>query len=64
MPNYIFLTDEVYTFQPNSEAKTPDIENLQVIGFASGFSASEAYNNLLTSHAYLKETTFDHIFCY
>ncbi|MGH4138228.1 hypothetical protein [Clostridium sp.] len=32
MDNYIFLTDEGYTFMPNSESDMPDVENLQVIG--------------------------------
>ena len=43
MDNFIFLTAEGYTFQPDSDAKTPDIENLQVIGFASGVTSDEAY---------------------
>lgn len=64
MENFIFLTDEGYTFQPNSNAETPDIENLQVIGFANGVTADEAYNNLLATHTYLKETSFNQIFCY
>jgi len=64
MNNYIFLTDEGFTFQPDSESDTPDIENLQVLGFASGVSADEVYRNLLVDHAYLKESTFDQIFCY
>jgi hypothetical protein len=64
MNNYIFLTDEGYTFQPNSNAETPDIENLQIIGFASGITAEDAYSNLLAYHAYLKETSFNQVFCY
>lgn len=64
MDHYIFLTSEGFTFQPNSDAKTPDIENLQVIGFASGVTPDDAYRNLLLNHAYLKETTFNQIFCY
>lgn len=64
MDNYIFLTDEGFTFQPDSESDTPDIENLQVIGFASGDTAGQAYRNLLVDHSYLKETAFDQIFCY
>jgi hypothetical protein len=31
MDNYIFLTDEGYTFQPDSESDVPDIENLLAI---------------------------------
>lgn len=64
MDNYIFLTTEGYTFQPDSDAATPDIENLQVIGFSSGDTADEAFDNLLSTHAYLKETSFESIICY
>ena len=64
MNNYIFLTHEGYTFQPNSEETLPDIENLQVVGFAKGINSEGAFKNLIDSNAYLIETTFDEIFCY
>jgi hypothetical protein len=32
MGSYIFLTDEGYTYQPNSDSDMLDIENLQVKG--------------------------------
>jgi hypothetical protein len=47
MRNYIFLTAEGFTYQPNSESIEPDIENLQVIGFAKGEDAKEAFQQLL-----------------
>ena len=64
MDNYIFLTNEGHTFQPNSDTETPDIENLQVIGFSMGANSDEAYKNLLKECAYLKKTTFKEIFGY
>ncbi len=64
MDNYIFLTAEGVTLQPNSSAETSDIENLQVIGFSQGVTADEAFENLLSTHVYLKETSFDEILCY
>lgn len=64
MNNYIFLTDEGYTFQPASEGDPLEIENLQVIGFANGISADDAYKNLLFEYPYLKETKFENVFCY
>ena len=64
MDNYIFLTHEGITFQPDSISESPDVENLQVIGFATGISADEAYNNLLITSPYLKQTLFKRIFCY
>ena len=62
MSLFIFLTTEGYTFQPNSESAEPDIENCQVLGFASGADAKEAFLNLLSENEYLKETTFDETF--
>jgi hypothetical protein len=64
MEIYIFLTDEGFTFQPDTDSDMPKFENLQVIGFASGDTAVEAFSNLLVDYSYLKETTFDHVFCY
>lgn len=64
MDNYIFLTDEGYTFEPNSESDVPDIENLQVIGISNGENEKEAFYNLMSQRKYLMSTTFDKIFCY
>lgn len=61
---YIFLTVEGITFQPDSESFEPDIENLQVIGFAKGKDSKEAFQNLIKENEYLLETSFDEIFCY
>ena len=47
MKSYIFITNEGFTFQPNSEDYEPDIENSQVIGFAKGNNQNDAFNNLL-----------------
>lgn len=64
MDNYIFLTMEGYTFQSDSDAMTPDIENMQVIGFSIGSTADEAFDNLLNTHTYLKDKSFKRVFCY
>ncbi|OGX18335.1 MAG: hypothetical protein A3K83_00845 [Omnitrophica WOR_2 bacterium RBG_13_44_8b] len=64
MKKYIFLTAEGYTFQPNRESPEPDIDNLQVIGFARGNNSKEAFWSLVKENSYLLETTFDEIFCY
>lgn len=62
--NYIFLTDEGYTYQPKSESDVPDIENLQAIGITHGESPKQAFYNLIRERKYLLETSFDKIFCY
>ena len=61
---YIFLSSEGYTYQPGSESVEPDIENLQVVGFAEGYDADTAFNNLLLSHPAIKDTTFRELFSY
>jgi len=60
--HYIFLTTEGSTFQPDSTFIEPDIENIQVIGFASGNTAQDAFEQLLKENTYLIETNFDEIF--
>jgi hypothetical protein len=64
MNNFIFITNEGYTYQPNSESIEPDIENCQVLGFSSGKSEEEAFTNLLEKNEYLKETSFNQIISY
>jgi len=64
MDNYIFLTDEGYTFMPNSESDVPNIENLQVIGISNGENEKEAFYNLMCQSENLVEISFDKIFCY
>ena len=64
MRDFIFLTTEGFTFQPESEEAEPDIENCQVIGFAKGKNSKDAYKNLIKENDYFLETTFDEIFTY
>lgn len=64
MFSYIFLTNEGYTHQPNSDSYTDEVENLQVIGISSGKDAKNAFYDLLDQERHLKETTFDNVFCY
>jgi hypothetical protein len=61
MKNYIFITNEGFTFQPNSQSDIPDIENMQVIGFATGKDSVEAFEQLKIDNLYLLDTTFDEI---
>lgn len=64
MNNYIFLTTEGYTYQPNSESVEPDCDNAQLIGIAEGTNQLEAFKNLLNKYTYLKESNFEEIYCY
>ncbi len=62
MKIFIFLSAEGFTYQPNSSSVEPDIDNLQVIGFAKGNSAEEASKKLLDSNSYLAGSNFEEIF--
>ena len=64
MNNYIFLTDEGYTFQPETEEEPVVIDSLQTIGTAKGTDAMDAYRNLLAENPQLQERRFEKIFCY
>jgi len=63
MKNYIFITYEGYTYQPNTDSVEPDIENCQVIGFTRGSNEKEAFENLIKENDYLLSTTFNEIIC-
>ena len=64
MKNYIFLTIEGHTYQPNAESIDPDIENLQVIGFSNGVNSRQAFQKLVNENEYLLETKFEELFSY
>ena len=64
MSKYIFLTNEGYIYQPNSESVEPDCENSQLIGITEGSNQEDAFNNLLKEREYLKKFNFDEVYCY
>jgi hypothetical protein len=59
--DFIFITFEGFTFQPDSESDVSDIENMQVIGFSKGMDIQEAFENIKNGNSYLKDTSFDEI---
>ena len=59
--DFIFITFEGITFQPNSEDIMPNIENMQVFGFAKGKNSKEAFENLKIKNIYLVNTTCNEI---
>lgn len=64
MNSYVFLTDEGYTFQPETEEQPVVIDTLRMIGTAIGSDAMHAYRNLLSENPHLQEKKFERIFCY
>ena len=63
MPSYIFLTHEGFTYSPDPCAISPDVVNMQVLGFAAGGSHEEAFENLIIEDPELLETAFDETQC-
>lgn len=64
MSKYIFLTNEGYTYQPDSESIEPDCENSQLIGVSNGKTQEEAFKNLMNEKEYLRQFNFNEIYCY
>ena len=63
MKNYIFITKQGITYQPNTSSPEPDIENCQVIGFAKGNNENEAMQYLIKANEYLLKTNFNEFIC-
>ncbi len=61
MKKFIFITDEGFTFQPDSEDYEPDIENMQVVGFGEGNTIDDAMENMIDENPYLKDTKFNKV---
>ena len=64
MKQYIFLTIEGYTYQPNSENIELDYNNAQLIGIIEGENQEDAFKNLLEKYKYLKTSNFEEVYCY
>ena len=64
MKNYIFITTEGYTFQPESDFIEQEIENCQVLGFGVGNDSKEAFLNFQNEYSYIKQTSFNEVICY
>lgn len=62
--HYIFLTMEGHTYQPGSEAISPDVDNVQMLGIATGPSQRVAFRRLIATNSWLEKTTFDEVYCY
>ncbi len=63
MTDYIFITAEGYTYQPDSESMEPDIENAQVLGFARGRDHEDAFHTFLRDTSWVHDTSFCEVIC-
>jgi hypothetical protein len=57
--HFIFYTAEGFTFQPDSENDTPEVDNCQVLGWGRGDSAQEAYENFKKENTWLEKLHFN-----
>ncbi len=64
MNKYIFLTDEGYTYQPNSTSDIPDCEISQVLGIVESENEEMALEKLLEENIYIKRSNFCNVYCY
>ena len=52
--NFLFFTSEGFTYDPNNK----EIENMQILGDATGKDVLEAFKNFKKNQTYLRNFTF------
>lgn len=57
MKNFLFFTNEGYTFDPDDK----DIENMQILGTGKGDNILEAFKNFKFEQSYLEDFTFKEV---
>lgn len=57
MKNFLFFTNEGYTFDPDDR----DIENMQILGTGKGDNILEAFKNFKFEQSYLEDFTFKEV---
>lgn len=61
---FIFVSQEGTTQPPFKEDSFQEMDNLQVIGFASGKDAKESFQNMIEDSEALLETGFNEVIAY
>ena len=57
MKNYLFFTSEGFTYDP----KNKEIQNMQILGDATGNDVLEAFKNFKINQPYLKNFSFTNV---
>lgn len=57
MKDFIFITDEGFTYDPNNKL----IKNMQLLGSAQGKDILEAFKNFKQAQSYLSEFAFKEV---
>ncbi|MCK4312526.1 MAG: hypothetical protein KAW88_07310 [Candidatus Cloacimonetes bacterium] len=58
---FIFLTDEGYTYQPESDLVESEMDNLQVLGFSEGLNIDDTIKNFIKENKFLNKLNFDNV---
>ncbi|MFA5831483.1 MAG: hypothetical protein WC878_06665 [Candidatus Paceibacterota bacterium] len=61
MKKYIFYTTGGFTFQSNSNAIYPDVENCQILGWTKGYNPKKAFEFLKKECPWLCGSTFNEV---
>lgn len=64
MTTYLIATDDGFTFSPNNQTSMPDIENLQILGFAHGCTAMEALESFNRLNPHISQLGYTNISIY
>ncbi|MFA5993883.1 MAG: hypothetical protein WC823_02875 [Parcubacteria group bacterium] len=59
--HFIFYTTEGFTFQPGSEEDLPEVENCQVLGWGSGGTDKEAFDDFKRESPWLENLRFNEV---
>jgi hypothetical protein len=59
---FLFLTLEGITYS-SPEKIEPDVDNLQVLGYAEGKNKEEAFENFLKDNKWFFKTSFSEVIC-
>lgn len=57
MKNYLFFTDEGYTYDSHNK----EIPNMQILGCAEGIDILEAFQNFKENESYLSKFSFKNV---
>ncbi len=59
---FLFITPDGIAYS-SSEKLSPDVDNLQVLGYGKGKNEEDALKNFLRSNMWIFNTNFDEIIC-
>ncbi len=61
---YIILSNQGYTFSPNNDSTEPDIDNIQVLGFAEASTPKVAFEKFCKENEHIKSLGYSKVKLY